>query len=198
MKYMFYVVGLGNPGAKYERTRHNVGWMVLDAYREQHQISAPVNMKLYHSCVSQASVGEQEVWCVYPQTFMNQTGIAVRQLLRDEPTAKLLVVHDDIALPTGQIRISFARGHGGHNGVRSIIDQCKTKDFVRVRVGIAQKSILTGAVKQPASTAVMHKHVLGTFSILEQSAVREACANAVTAIDTVITDGQQVAMNMFN
>jgi len=151
------VVGLGNPGSQYARTRHNVGWLVLDRLAK-------------------------------PLTYMNDSGIAVRKLLAREraPLGDLLVVADDFALPFGKLRFREGGGPGGHNGLRSIIDELGTEKFSRLRVGIGE----------PDRSAV--DHVLSTFAPDEALRLDELLDAAADAVEAWARDGTSKASNRFN
>ena len=194
---MHFVIGLGNPGASYAATRHNIGWMVLDELCRQLDCTPLERMKAHQADVRRLLIKEAPVWCVYPHTFMNRSGETVRSLWRDDPAATVIVVHDDVALPIGELRISYGRGHGGHNGIRNIIDQCKTKDFVRIRMGVASRSWFGGAARPPSGQA-LPRHVLGRFSLFEQTTLRTACDRGVIAIRDCVLSGYEVAMNTHN
>ncbi len=194
---MHIITGLGNPGRKYETTRHNIGWMVLDALRADVGATEPELEKRYQAQVSRAVVAGEELWCVYPQTYMNRSGEAVRAVWREQPEATLVVVHDEVALPLGELKISYDRGHGGHNGVRNIIDQCHTKAFVRIRMGVASRSWWSGEVQTPHGDA-LKSYVLRSFSLLEQRTLTHACEHGAAAIKSVVSEGYQAAMNTYN
>src|SRR5690606_534454 len=130
------IAGLGNPGPEYERTRHNLGFMVVDLIAGREQTA--VKREECRAFVGRAEIGGIIAELVKPQTYMNLSGESITCLLK-KPTrsvAKLIVISDDLALPLGSIRIRRKGSHGGHNGLRSIIDQLRTSDFIRIRIGI--------------------------------------------------------------
>ncbi|MBU1014916.1 aminoacyl-tRNA hydrolase, partial [Patescibacteria group bacterium] len=144
---MYLIVGLGNPGKQYEGTRHNAGFMALDAFAAEHGFPEFKLSKKYSALVSEGSLQEilapSKVVLAKPQTFMNNSGRAVRSLLAKldlaeaKPSlANLVVVHDDIDIPFGEIRVVQNRGSAGHKGVESIMQELGTKDFTRIRIGI--------------------------------------------------------------
>jgi peptidyl-tRNA hydrolase, PTH1 family len=164
---MYTVIGLGNPGEKYTNTRHNAGFMALDAL------------------ASKGTIEEQNVTFVKPKTMMNNSGDAVKKL-----SAKhLIVIHDDIDLPLGKIKISVGSGSAGHKGIESIIQQLKTNDFVRIRIGIQPKR---GKPKQ------VERFVLKTFTKEEILLLEAAIQNTVEALDLILKQGVQQAMNQYN
>jgi len=195
---MWYLVGLGNPGEKYTSTRHNVGWMVLDRVREQSGFSSLHDSREYSGQVSNGLVASQDVTMLYPATYMNNSGAAVKKLVGAGVAAQLIIVHDDIDLPFGEIKVVVGRGAGGNNGVASIIDTLKTNEFVRVRVGIAPRSIFSGEVKRPKGGGPLERFVLKPFSGGEVKKLPEAIERAAAAVATIVKDGPTAAMNTFN
>ncbi|MBU6459297.1 MAG: aminoacyl-tRNA hydrolase [Proteobacteria bacterium] len=137
MSFIRLIVGLGNPGREYESTRHNAGFWWLDDLSKNIDVKLGMQVK-HHALVGQARVEKQDVWLVKPQTFMNDSGLAVGALSRFYHVAadEILVVHDELDLPPGVIRLKQAGGHGGHNGLRSIIASLGSSDFWRLRIGI--------------------------------------------------------------
>jgi len=131
---MIIIVGLGNPGKKYSNSRHNAGWMVLDTLTGK--IDWKDNEK-YQAFVYTTELENKEVELLKPNTFMNNSGIAVAYALKKYPKSRLIVVHDDKDIPLGEIRVQHDRSAAGHNGVKSIIEHIGTQDFTRVRIGIA-------------------------------------------------------------
>src|SRR5579863_2309192 len=129
---MFIIVGLGNPGKKFEKTRHNAGFMVLDFFAHKNEFPEFEISKKYESLVSE----KNDVLLVKPQTFMNDSGRAVKEVLKNSKEAMLVVVHDDIDVPLGKIKFSKDSGAGGHKGVDSIIQHLGTKDFIRLKIGV--------------------------------------------------------------
>ena len=161
---MYIVVGLGNPSAEYAKTRHNTGRMAADNVRDK---------------VSGIKV-------FVPDTFMNKTGSAVAKVVKSKRAAeKLIVIYDDLDLPLGTMRISYNRGSGGHKGLESIIRALKTREFIRIRIGIGKKSDV-------------EKHILGNFSKLEMEKLKKVFKGVVTAVETIAEHGLSTAMTEFN
>jgi PTH1 family peptidyl-tRNA hydrolase len=186
------VVGLGNPGKEYERTRHNIGFAALDRLAEKLDCSFRRKWR-FSAEIAEAVAGEAgKVVLAKPRTYMNRSGAAVSALLnwlKIEP-AQLLVVVDDADLPLGQIRLRAAGGSGGHNGLRSIIETLGgNEDFARLRVGIGRNA--------PAGSDITG-HVLGKFAPQERELAEQAVAIAVEAIECCLRDGLTGAMNQFN
>lgn len=171
---MKLIVGLGNPGKTYEKTRHNTGYMVMDALAAALHLPAWTNAPQdIQAKVSDMLVEGEKIIFAKPETFMNNSGFAVAALMKyfSVPGDKLLVVHDDLDIPLGEIRLQRSRGAAGHNGVDSIIQQVGNKDFSRVRVGIAPS-------RKPADAA---KFVLGRFGLLERSQIKKGIGAAAAA-----------------
>jgi peptidyl-tRNA hydrolase, PTH1 family len=195
---MFYVVGLGNHGEKYQHTRHNVGWMVCDFVREHASFSSLHDDRTMSGRVAEGSVGGKEVKMLYPDTFMNNSGAAVVKLVPRAEISNLIVIHDDIDLPLGEIKLSKGRGDGGNNGIKSIIEKLGTKDFIRIRIGIAPRSFWTGEVKRPKSGRPLETFVLKPFTRGEAVKLEETKERAFGALHEIVTAGLESAMNKFN
>ena len=181
------VVGLGNPGSRYENTRHNIGWMVLDRLADRIGASGSAKAKDAAATV-RGRLGDDELILVKPLTYMNLSGQAVRKALARErvPIRDLLVVVDDMALPFGRLRMKAKGSAGGHNGLRSIIGEMETESFARLRVGI-------GAPQQGAV-----QHVLGDFATAEQADLDVILDAAADAVTLWATDGPNVVANKWN
>jgi peptidyl-tRNA hydrolase, PTH1 family len=169
-------VGLGNPDRSYQRTRHNVGFLVVDELARRHGGSWRKRKKAE---AAPMSLGSRKLTLLKPTTFMNNSGAA----LAGRRSEDLIVVHDDLDLPPGDIRVKVGGGAGGHNGLRSIIQQLGA-DFVRVRVGIGRPPAGVGATD----------YVLSKMD----ATVRDALPRAADAVEAVVEDGPEVAMNRFN
>ena len=167
---MFLVVGLGNPGKKYEDTRHNIGVEVIDRLE---------------------SLDLKEIVLTKPQTFMNNSGKLVKKLVENPKLEirNLVIIHDDIDLPVGKIRIVKNRGAAGHKGVESVIKELGTKNFIRIRIGIKPKF---GKPKNP------EKFVLQKFNKEERETIKEATKNAAEAVELFLEKGLEKAMSEFN
>lgn len=194
---MFYIVALGNPGDKYKLTRHNIGWLVLDLVRANTDASELQMSKMIQGRIGQGLLADQSVQYLYPETYMNKSGQAVRAIVNAEEINRLIVLHDDIALPFGQIKVSFGRGSGGQNGVQSIIDAIGSKDFVRIRLGVATRSFWTGKIKRPTGESLA-TYVLARLSKSEQTQVSELAVRVQAILETIVQEGYVVAMNTYN
>ena len=182
------IVGLGNPGKEYERTRHNIGFAVVDLFARLNGI--PVTKRDFRALTGDGRVGETRVFLLKPQTFMNLSGESVAAFLRQKPLAlsDILIVTDDIALPLGALRLRAKGSAGGHNGLKSLIGHLHSPEFPRLRVGV-------GAPRDPS---VQIDFVLGPFNRREQAEADEAAERAVVALEVWLRDGIEKAMNQFN
>ena len=182
------IVGLGNPGASYEKTRHNLGFMLIDLLARESQTQ--VKREECRALIGRAVLDGETVELAKPLTYMNLSGEAVSCLLAKpgRGTDKLIVISDDLALPFGSIRIRPKGTHGGQNGLRSIIDRLKTNEFIRLRIGIMPE--------HPISNT--KNFVLENFSKSENETVREVLERGADAVRTVISDGVEKAMAKFN
>lgn len=184
---MKLLVGLGNYGAEYAATRHNIGFMVAEQVARRFAIA--LKKKGYQGVYGVGSVASQQTTIILPQTYMNRSGACVNAAscaLQIEP-ADIVVIYDDLDLPFGRLKISKEGGHGGHNGIRDIISVLGRRDFVRLRVGI-------GKPEQGDVTP----HVLGLFTAAERVGLSTMVAAAADAAELIIHGGADVAMNKFN
>ncbi len=184
---MKIIVGLGNPGGDYHRTRHNIGFLVLDRLAQGNQIS--LSHKRFHACYGKGFIHSEHVLLVKPLTFMNLSGLAVRNVLdfyKAGPEA-LIVVHDDLDLPFGMLRIKRWGGDGGHQGVRSITEALGRNNFLRLKIGIGRPP----RGKDPAA------HVLSSFEANEESHLDETLTRAADCLIAMISEGIEAAMNRY-
>lgn len=188
MKVQRLIIGLGNPGGEYDGTRHNVGFLVVDALAQRAGI--PLKQEGAHALAGSGSFRGRSVGLVKPLTFMNRSGTAVHAMLTRSglPTQDLIVVVDDINLPVGTVRIRKSGSAGGHNGIQDIIDRLHTDDFARIRIGIGNNF--------PRGRQV--QHVLARFPEEDQPVIAEAVTQAADAAITFVTEGLVTAMNRFN
>ncbi|MBI5666088.1 MAG: aminoacyl-tRNA hydrolase [Nitrospirae bacterium] len=183
---MWLVAGLGNPGDDYADTRHNIGFMVIDALSARCSIS--IRQKAANFIYGRGFIGEQKALLIKPLTFMNRSGDAVWEAIRmNEDMDNILVVHDDLDLETGVIRIRKAGSSGGHNGVQSIIDRLGSQDFIRLKIGIGRPN------RGPAE-----KYVLRRFNKQERPVIEEAVEIAADAIQEILAKGVASAQNKFH
>lgn len=185
---MYLIVGLGNPGAQYRGTRHNTGFMVLDALAEKHGIS--VDMKKHKGLEGKGMIAGEKVVLLKPQTYMNLSGESVREAVDfyKVESDHVLVIFDDISLKPGQLRLRGKGSAGGHNGMKNIILHLGTQNFPRIKVGIGEKPPRMDLVD----------HVLGHFQGEDKTAIEEAIPKAVSAAEVFLGEGLNSAMNQFN
>lgn len=195
---MFYIVGLGNHGERYQGTRHNVGWLVCDYIREQARLPELIGDKAMSGRVTEGMLVGMPIKLLYPDTFMNNSGAAAAKFVPKNEVGNLIVVHDDIDLPLGEIKLGKGRGDGGNNGVKSLIEKLGTKEFIRIRIGIAPRSFWTGEVKRPKGGGPLERFVLKPFSKKEEEQLKEVKERAFAALQTILTSGLETAMNKFN
>ena len=192
-KNMILIISLGNPGKKFQKTRHNLGFRIIDEFAKKNSFPRFKLLKKFRAEISKGEVAGQKVILAKPQTFMNESGRAVKLLtktFRLKPET-LFLIHDDIDLPLGKIRISKGRGSGGHKGVQSIIDELGTKNFFRFRVGIKSK---TYNLKPMA----LEMFVLQKFNKEEEKILREVIEKIVEAIEFSLKEGIEKAMKEYN
>jgi len=185
---MYIIVGIGNPGKEYEKTRHNVGFMVLERLAQAHGVKLDKKSRLARW--GEGKVADKGVILVEPLTYMNESGLAVQWFLKEigiEPD-HLIVIYDDLDLEPGRIRIRKGGGSGGHKGIKSIIGNIRSEGFIRVRVGIGRPP----GRQDPAD------YVLSPFSKREQEEIEFAIIRAADAIKYIIANGVEKAMNEFN
>jgi peptidyl-tRNA hydrolase, PTH1 family len=183
------VVGLGNPGSKYARTRHNVGEESVRLLAERHQ--APLKSGRDNALVSETRFGDQRVVLAFPITFMNESGQAVSALVRRyriETPDQIIVVQDELDLEPGAVKVKTGGGLAGHNGLRSITQHLKSQDFVRVRIGVGK----------PPSKDHGIGHVLNKVPADERQQLDISIVEAADAVEMIIAEGTDAAMRHFN
>jgi peptidyl-tRNA hydrolase, PTH1 family len=185
---MHLIVGLGNPGATYQGTRHNIGFQALDRLAEEYHVS--FSDAKWQAQVAKASFGGNAVLLVKPQTYMNESGRAVGAIAAyyRTPPENIIVVHDDLDLALGRIKVVVGRGAGGHNGIISLISHLQSNNFVRIRVGIGR----------PDSMVPVRNFVLTRFTNEEQSLIDGEMAAVRQAIQLIFDRGPLAAMSMVN
>lgn len=183
---MIIVAALGNPGAEYESTRHNIGFMLCDKYCND--IGLKIDKKGFDSLWNVKSIGGEEVFFLKPQTYMNLSGQAVKSLIGSKGRPdRLIVLYDDIDMPFGRLKIKDGGKSGGHNGVKSVTEHYGTPDYIRVKMGVGRP--LHGTVSD---------YVLRNFSKDEQKELDKFLDYTVKALDVLIKDDITRAMNDFN
>ena len=186
---MFIIVGLGNPSKEYEGTRHNAGFEVIDRISDKYNIS--VDTKKHRALIGKGIIEGQKVILAKPQTFMNLSGESVRSLLdyyKVDEEQELIVIYDDISLEPGQLRIRLKGSAGGHNGIKNIIAHLGTQEFPRIKVGVG--------AKPPKMD--LADYVLSRFSKEDREKMEQAFKDAAEAVEVMIAEGPDAAMNQFN
>ena len=186
---MYIIVGLGNPERKYAGTRHNIGFSAITAISDAYGIS--MDIKKHKAVCGKGMIAGNKVLLAMPQTYMNLSGESVRELVdfyKIDPEEELIIIYDDIALAPGKIRVRAKGSAGGHNGIKDIIRQLGTEKFLRIKVGVGAK---------PKGWDLAD-HVLGRFSTEDRKLVDEAIAKAAKAVDIIISQGTDAAMNEYN
>jgi PTH1 family peptidyl-tRNA hydrolase len=194
---MKLVVGLGNPGEEYENTRHNTGFLMLDFLLGNKVDWKPANgtKLLYYK----DSIGGKSTEYIKPTTFMNNSGVAV-SFVKEKHKLNLkdiVVIYDDVDLPLGSMKISYDRSSGGHNGLESIIKKLKSREFVRVRVGIAP-STPAGKLRKPKGEEAMLKFLLGKYKDDEIKELKKLSKKINEALLVIFTESKEKAMTLFN
>lgn len=182
------IAGLGNPGKDYARTRHNIGFLAVDALARKYNLSC--DKSRFDAEYAKVRISGIDIFLLKPSSYMNRSGIPIQRFASyyKIPPDDIIVIHDDMDLAAGQLKIVKNRGHGGHNGVRSIIDAFGGKSFARVRIGVGR----------PDPEKQVTGHVLGKFAPSEQAAVEECVDLAVDACLKILSDGVNSAMNQYN
>ena len=193
----YIIVGLGNPGEEYKDTRHNTGRIVLELATKNFNFPEFHLDKKNIALASDGKIGKEKVKILEPETFMNKSGGSVKNLITSEKKAKeLVVIHDDLDLPIGSMRISFNRGAGGHRGVESIIRSIKTEKFIRIKIGISPKTP-SGKTKKPKGEKV-GDFILGKFKPEEISELKKVSKKVGEALASMVDEDVFKAMTEFN
>ncbi len=185
---MVLIAGLGNPGKNYQNTRHNLGFLTLQALARRHQI--PIEKRKFESLYGSGEMLRKKVILLTPLTYMNRSGLSIGHFLRyfQIPPGHLIVVHDDLDLPWTRIRIVPKGGAAGHKGLLSIIEQLKTQEFIRIRMGISR----------PSGEIPPESYVLESFSTAEKKELPLLTDQACEAGEVLMEQGVTAAMNRFN
>lgn len=187
--YDYLIVGLGNPGAKYEMTRHNAGFLAVDLLAVKENLN--IKKLKYHALVGDAVINGKKCLVMKPQTFMNNSGEAVGEAARfyKIPPERVIVISDDFSFDVGQIRIKRKGSAGGHNGLKSIIAHLGSENFPRIKVGVGKK---------PNANYDIIDWVLGRFPKELEKDLKSALENAVDALPYIVNEEIDKAMNLFN
>lgn len=186
---MYLIAGLGNPGKEYEMTRHNIGFEALDYMADQYH--KKINRLKFKALYEEIAVGSEKVFLVKPQTYMNLSGESIREFsaFYKIPPEHIIIIHDDISLAAGRVRVRKKGSAGGHNGLKSIIYQLHSDEFPRIKIGV-------GAPEH--ADCELADYVLGRFRREEIPVLEESIIRAVKAAEVIIRDGAEQAMNRYN
>ena len=187
-RVMYIIAGLGNPTREYEKTRHNVGFEVIDVLADM--LGTTVEEKKFKGCYGRGIIGGEKVLLLKPQTFMNLSGESIRaasDFYKVDPE-HIIIIYDDISLDVGQLRIRKKGSAGGHNGIKNIIALLGTQEFPRIKVGVGDKP----------KKMDLADYVLSRFSKEDRAAMEDAFKEAAKAVEVMITEGMDTAMNQFN
>ena len=194
----FVIVGLGNPGKEYEKTRHNAGRMAVELLATQESAGTFVLNKTARALVAKGIVCGAQATLVLPETMMNLSGKAVSAFIKTPKSVKnLLVIHDDLDVPLGTIKMVVGRGSGGHKGVESIMRAVKSKDFARIRIGISAVG-KKNQVKKVSGEKNVIKYVIGTWNLVEEATLRKSLKKAVEAAALFAREGIGAATQFAN
>jgi peptidyl-tRNA hydrolase, PTH1 family len=192
------IVGLGNPGPEYEKTRHNAGRIMLEAIRKKFDFPEWESSKKYKALVSKGEIGGESVVLLAPETFMNKSGQSVAELVKSVKAAeRLVVIYDELDLPMGKLKMVFNRGSGGHKGIESIVRALKTEAFVRIRIGISPATP-SGKLKKPQGDEKVQDFILGSFKPAELETLKKISKKVIEAVEICVAEGREKAMNVAN
>lgn len=195
---MMLIVGLGNPGEEYKNTRHNTGRIILEYIAKSCDFSDWKNDMKLKALRSKGEVEGEKFDFILPETFMNNSGNAVCQIINDKKKLKnLIVVYDDMDLPIGRYKISFNKSSGGHNGLASIIKKVKSEEFLRIRVGVSPHTP-TGKTKKPKGEEAVLKFLLGKYKEDELKEIKKISKKVAEIIEMVSAEGKDKAMSIYN
>lgn len=191
----FILVGLGNPGQEYEKTRHNAGRLALAPLADDWSHDRRLN-----ALVSQTKIGRAKALLLLPETFMNKSGEAVKPLIKSAKAAgELVVIHDDLDLPLGRVKLVFARGAGGHKGVESIKRAIKTDQFYQLKIGILpRRGGVSRQVKKPQGEEKVQKFILGSFKPEELKILKKVNQKIAAGLELLLNQSPELAMNLLN
>jgi PTH1 family peptidyl-tRNA hydrolase len=189
----YVIVGLGNPGKEYEKTRHNAGRLAVELLAKQEGFDTFIYKKTANALVCEGTIGKEKVVLVLPETMMNLSGKAVAPFVKSVKAAsKLLVIQDELDLPLGALKMVFGRNSGGHKGIESIMRTLKTKDFARIRIGISGEGKKHQA-KKPSGEEKVVKHVIGKFKPTEEALLRKMLKKTAESARLFVTEGIEKA-----
>lgn len=193
---MKLVIGLGNPGQNYAKNRHNVGFMTIDFISKQYQI--PLILKAARATMGMGKISGYDVILAKPKTYVNNSGIAVKTLMQMNKlnSKDIIVIHDDMDIPLGQMRIRTRGSSGGHKGIQSIIEEIETTEFIRIKIGIGRPP--NYSVENKKSDIDVISYVLSDFSPEEEAIINKMIRITSRALESILRFGTITAMNKYN
>ena len=195
---MVTIVGLGNPGEEYARTRHNAGRILLQMLAKKYDFSDFREDKKTKALIAQGMIEKKKIQFLLPNNFMNNSGGSVKpHITSTKDLASLVVVYDDLDLPIGRIKISFDRGDGGHNGLASIIKSVKSREFVRVRVGVSPHTP-GGKLKKPSGEKAVVDFLMKDFKESEFTELKKIAKRVGEALGCFVSKGKDTMMTLYN
>lgn len=194
----YVVVGLGNPGGEYAKTRHNAGRMAVEHIAREFGFPDFTERKAAKSLVSEGTIGGEKVILVLPEVSMNLSGKVMPSFVKSKPAAKkLVVIRDELDMPLGTLKMTIGRGSGGHKGAESVMRAIKTKDFAQIKIGISGQTP-KGKLKKPGDEDKVIKHVIGKFKPDEEKTLKKMLAKAEVAVRAFIEEGEDRALLLAN
>jgi PTH1 family peptidyl-tRNA hydrolase len=197
MTYLF--VGLGNPGEEYLNTRHNTGRMVVEAFRKKHNFPDWQKNENAQALFSEEKIGKNMVKLILPETFMNKSGKSLSYIVNKNKikSQNIIVFYDDLDLPLDKLKLSFNRGSGGHKGLESVERSIKTKEFIRMRIGISPVTA-GGKLKKPQSGKKVLDFILGEFKEPEKEKLKKIISRVLEASEEILEKGLGKVMGEYN
>lgn len=194
---MKLIVGLGNPGTKYAKVRHNLGFMVLDEYAKKH-LGSDITWQEDNKFKAEMIKLNPDMWLIKPQTYMNNSGLAVQSLAAyyKLPTSDIIVIHDDLDIPLGKMKIRQGGSGAGHHGVESVVNALSSDQFIRVRLGIG--TLRTLSSEHGGQHMSTEQFVLEPFTSTDKPKVKQMLKKAVEALDLLLEKGLEITQNQFN
>ncbi len=194
----YVVIGLGNPGPEYAKTRHNAGRMAVELLARELGFDDFELKKVAKAMVTSGELEDEKLQLVLPEVFMNLSGKVAPSFVKSVKAAqKMIVIRDDLDLPLGVIKMTVGRGSGGHKGVESIMRALKTKNFVQIKIGISGETP-KGKLKKPTAGEKVVKHVIGKFSPKEEPELKKVLKKTAQVVELFVTEGAEKAMMVAN
>lgn len=194
----FIIVGLGNKGEEYQKTRHNVGFIILDKFQKDFHFKDWVLSSKNKGEIAEGKISKFKVRLLKPHTMMNGSGNAVKTLVKSKKSAQnLIVIHDDLDLGLGDFKIVYNRGAGGHRGVKSVQRILGTNEFIRIKVGLSPTTT-SGKVRKPKGDQKVLDFIIGDFRKRELEKLKKVSKDIVSALESIILNGKQLAQTDWN